>query len=235
MYDFCISFAQKSYILMIVHAISSLYNRDIKKGIQNMKKIIMMICLACLICGCDKKDETYTKITEDTQNLSTSMQHYFHVEALEETQGDVFQAKLLKAARLQRKTSKYDVYVYHIIIAPSSTKVKRFGDIYFSPDESVLPYMNNTKIGMTSLSQSNEIFQNVAYPTIENMEDYTAFQYDICMDVMNKETMIEEKMKHITIEIAYQDHQKETLVLDFDQHGFDEVIDQPHIGLKPFE
>lgn len=220
---------------MIVHAISSLYNRDIKKGIQNMKKIIMMICLACLICGCDKKDETYTKITEDTQNLSTSMQHYFHVEALAETQGDVFQAKLLKAARLQRKTSEYDVYVYHIIIAPSSTKVKRFGDIYFSPDESVLPYMNNTKIGMTSLSQSNEIFQNVAYPTIENMEDYTAFQYDICMDVMNKETMIEEKMKHITIEIAYQDHQKETLVLDFDQHAFDEVIDQPHIGLKPFE
>ena len=74
----------------------------------------------------------------DTGKLSTSMKQYFYAEALAETQGDAFQAKLLKAAKLYRKTSGYDVYVYQIIIAPSSTKVKRFGDIYFSPDASVL-------------------------------------------------------------------------------------------------
>lgn len=95
-------------------------------------------------------------------------------------------------------------------------------------------YMNDTKIGMITLSQSNEIFQNVSYPAMENIEDYTAFQYDICMDVMNNEPTIEEKMKHLKIEIAYQDHQKETLVLDFDQIVFDEVLDQPHTGLQPF-
>ena len=199
-----------------------------------MKKMIILICMLCLMSSCQKKEETYTRIHVDTGKLSTSMKQYFYAEALAETQGDAFQAKLLKAAKLYRKTSGYDVYVYQIIIAPSSTKVKRFGDIYFSPDASVLPYMNDTKIGMTTLSQSNEIFQNVSYPAMENIEDYTVFQYDICMDVMNNEPMIEERMKHMKIEIAYQDHQKETLVLDFDQIVFDEVLDQPHTGLQPF-
>lgn len=199
-----------------------------------MKKMMILICMLCLMSSCQKKEETYTRIHADTGKLSTSMKQYFYAEALAETQGDAFQAKLLKAAKLYRKTSGYDVYVYQIIIAPSSTKVKRFGDIYFSPDTSVLPYMNDTKIGMITLSQSNEIFQNVSYPAMENIEDYTAFQYDICMDVMNNEPMIEERMKHLKIEIAYQDHQKETLVLDFDQIVFDEVFDQPHTGLQPF-
>ena len=68
------------------------------------------------------------------------------------TQGDFFQAKLLETARLQHKTSEYDVYVYQIIIAPASTKEKRFSNIYFSPDASVLSYINDAKFGMTSLS-----------------------------------------------------------------------------------
>lgn len=200
-----------------------------------MKKAILFISMLCLLTSCQKNEIKYTTINENTQELSKSMKHYFNTEALAETQGEMFQAKLLKASHLHRHTSDYDTYDYKIVIAPSSTKVEKFGNIFFSPDTSILPYMDDTKIGMTTLAQSNEIFQNVSYHKMKTIKDYTAFQYDIKMDVLNKESMIEEKMKYIEIDISYNNGQKEMLKLDFKQIAFDHQKNQVHTGVRPFE
>lgn len=211
---------------------------------HHIKRKLTVLLSLMLIVMCACQDQKETKLSNVNENeLSDSMRNFTSIDSLDYNEENCFQAKLLEVNRIDSAKTNTVYYYYNILVAPRTLAVKQIRSITFKPETELLTYYDENKQGsLSGLTEWNYIFKEVEYPYIEEVQDYTAYQYDFVFSNLNNEIQkkenisddeLNEFMKHITIEIIYNDILKETLHLTANEVlCFKNVEDIPK-NLKP--
>lgn len=189
---------------------------------QNKWKAFLCFLLV-VVSACQKQKEVELS-TFQPNELSNSMNNFESVACLDVQEEQDFQAKLLAVNQIESTNTTY--YEYHIVVAPRTTAVKRIRSITFMPEQQVQSYYEEHQPDSSSaLAEWNDAFRQVIYPSITEIQAYTAYEYDFIFDNFRNElqenAMISKEqfdayMQHITVEIIYNHHQKERLHLRAD-------------------
>lgn len=195
-----------------------------------------------MMCACQNtQNETLIKANEN--DLSKSMDSFISISSLDYKEGNYFQAKLLEVSMINSVKTNTKYYYYNILVAPRTSAVKKIKSITFKPENDITNYYDNNKNeSLSGLSEWNYIFTKVEYPTIEKMQDYTAYQYDFIFTNLNNsiqdeynisDAELNDYMKNITIEILFNDNKKEILHLTANEISFYRSYEEAPKNLAP--